>query len=424
MDNQVLHSYLEKFKSPSGLAWLAPWQAKKRALFKQLGIPTPKSEQYRHTPLQQFMKKVALSTLDSPNGDRATPKTPDFFPELKRRHHVIHDTYQLAYASPEKINIKLFTHLEEEEKKRLKRCVAYENGRTKDPFLALNGGLMQEGIWIDIPADTLLRSPIYLHHILGEAPFGLVNLYLLITVGRGAKATLLEIASEEEVGKLWMNQVKKIFLEEEASLEHYELQTEEASIDHSMTHVEVFQRKKSNYTHYIIADEGKVARHRITTFLEEPKSQSALYGLYRGKGKQHLEHHAEVIHQAPDAVSNTFYRGTANDQATGIFYGNLSVVPQAQHTDAEQLHNGWILSPKARIYAHPCLAIEADEVRCTHGATLQKSDQEALNYLQMRGIPSQKAHEMLLHAFLAGIIDHVDHEPIRQYVLARIGMLS
>ncbi len=419
---QALQSYLKDLALSPKLSWLAPWQMKQKALFKELPFPSFRSEAYRHTPLHRFMKALSESSLAQDKGERYSSGRPGFFPKMQNTYSVLPATYELGYDGAPQVGLRLFSTLAEKEREIVKSYVEHPYSSAQDPFVALNGAAMQEGIWLDIPPHTVVKTPIYLHHILGTSSRGLVHPYLLVTVGEKANVTLLETVSGTQ--KLWVNGVKKIFLEKEGLLAHYELHTEGGSVQRYMGHVAVTQKKKSDYTHHMIAAEGETVRHTLGVLLKEAESQAALYGLYTAKGQQHFEHHVEVNHEAPHTRSHTFYRGTAEEQALGLFYGNIGVAPQAQQTEAQQLHNGWILSSGARIYAHPSLAIGADQVKCTHGATLQKVDEEALNYLRMRGISSSEAGKMMMHAFLAKGVDHIGHLPTRAYVMKKMSIPS
>jgi Fe-S cluster assembly protein SufD len=158
---------------------------------------------------------------------------------------------------------------------------------------------------------------------------------------------------------------------------------------------------------------GALVRNDVHTILDGEGIDARVDGLYLAGGRQHVDNHTYIRHAKPDCHSFELYKGILDDKARGVFNGRIFVDPVAQKTDAKQENNCMLLSDEARINSNPQLEIFADDVKCTHGAAIGKTDDTAIFYLRSRGIPFQEARDLMVYAFASEVIERVDIEPLK-----------
>jgi Fe-S cluster assembly protein SufD len=182
----------------------------------------------------------------------------------------------------------------------------------------------------------------------------------------------------------------------------------------STTHIRQIAK---SYTHTVtISLNGGIIRNNLNLVLDAERCEGHLYGLYLQKGQTHVDNHTVVDNVKPNCFSNELYKGIIDEKATGVFNGKIFVQPQAQKTNAYQSNKNILLSDDASVNTKPQLEIFADDVKCSHGCTVGRLNEEGLFYLQSRGIPSKIARSLLLHAFAIDVLEHIRPEPIREYV--------
>jgi Fe-S cluster assembly protein SufD len=165
-----------------------------------------------------------------------------------------------------------------------------------------------------------------------------------------------------------------------------------------------------------ISLDGGTVRNNLNMVMEAPNSEAHLYGLYFGNGDTHIDNHTVVDNVAPNCYSNELYKGILDGESTGVFNGKIFVRQPAQKTNAYQSNKNILLSDSASVNTKPQLEIFADDVKCSHGCTIGRLDEEALFYLRSRGISQQAAKSLLLHAFAIDVLEHIKPEPIRAFV--------
>jgi Fe-S cluster assembly protein SufD len=204
-------------------------------------------------------------------------------------------------------------------------------------------------------------------------------------------------------------------VEKDAMLEYYKIQNDEAHTNQvSTTHI---RQVGKSYIHTVtISLNGGVIRNNLNIVLDAPFCETHLYGLYFLKGQTHVDNHTVVDNVKPNCLSNELYKGIINDAATGVFNGKIFVQPHAQKTNAYQSNKNILLSEGASVNAKPQLEIFADDVKCSHGCTVGRLDEEGLFYLRSRGINEKIARSLLVHAFAVDILEHIKPIAIRTYV--------
>jgi Fe-S cluster assembly protein SufD len=193
-----------------------------------------------------------------------------------------------------------------------------------------------------------------------------------------------------------------------------------------LTHVE--QQRDSHYRSFTLAMGGAIARHNLHVRLNAPGIETLMYGLYLTRGQQLVDNHTAIYHDHPNCNSWEVYKGVLDGRSRGVFNGKVFVKAEAQKTDAKQTNRNLILSDGARVDTKPQLEIFADDVRCTHGATIGRLDEVAVFYARSRGIPAAQARRLLTYAFAAEVVSEVALEPVRaeldRLVLERLDALA
>jgi Fe-S cluster assembly protein SufD len=216
-------------------------------------------------------------------------------------------------------------------------------------------------------------------------------------------------------GAYFTNAVSEIVLEEGARVEHCKLQNESQKAYHIAT-IQVQQATTSNYISHSISAGAHILRNNICSVLDGKEAECVLNGLYVGHDEQLVDHHTVIDHAKPNCNSHEYYHGILGGHAKGIFNGKIFVRKDAQKTNAKQTNKGILLSDNATMDTKPQLEIFADDVKCTHGATIGQLDEDAIFYLQARGIGLALARRMLIFAFASDILNRITVEPVREQI--------
>ncbi|MBL4656504.1 MAG: Fe-S cluster assembly protein SufD [Flavobacteriales bacterium] len=280
---------------------------------------------------------------------------------------------------------------------------------------ALNTAFFSDGIFMNIPDNTDVADPIYIPNTRSEADGVIDHPRNLIVVGENSSVTIIsETASEDNAQSSLVNAVEEVIVGNNAQVKQYVLQN---ALQNEVNSIYVRQGRDSIYTRVTTTLKGAFIRNNINVIMDGTGSESNLYGYYHITGKSQVDNHTVVEHQQPDCVSNELYVGLLDDDASGIFNGRVWVHQDAQRTNAFQSNKNILLSDNATMNTKPELEIYADDVKCSHGATIGQVDPEALFYLQSRGIPKQKAMAMLLQGFSIEVLDMISDEKFRDKVL-------
>jgi Fe-S cluster assembly protein SufD len=287
-------------------------------------------------------------------------------------------------------------------------------------FTALNTAFITDGAFIELAADAVVEQPIHLVFVSdGESVAHPRN---LIVAGRHSRATVIESYVSLKDGAYFTNAVTEISLGEGAHVDHYKLQRESEAAFHVGT-VQVRQERNSQLHSFSLAVGGSLARTNVYTALDGDAATCTLNGLYLTDGSQHIDNQTSIEHIAPNCPSHELYKGVLDGRSHGVFNGKVYVHPEAQKTDGKQSNNNLLLSPNARIDTKPQLEIFADDVKCTHGATVGRLDDVAMFYLNSRGIGPETARMLLTYAFAADVLETIELEPLKmeleKMVLAR-----
>ena len=281
------------------------------------------------------------------------------------------------------------------------------------PFASLNAALFTDGFVLSLEAGVCLDHPIEIIHLgRAEAPCSL-HLRNLVALGAGSRASLIESYAGE--GAYWTNAVTVAKLGERADFTAVKLQDEGADAIHfAVTRARL--AAAARYDSFAFTLGARLSRHETLATLDGENAQLGLNGAYLLRGTQEATNATFVDHAAPGGVTRELFKGVVENRAHGVFLGSISVRPEAQKTDARQLNKNLLLSPRATVDTKPELEILADDVKCSHGATVGDLDESALFYLRARGIPEAEARRMLIEAFAADAIDTVENPALRGHL--------
>lgn len=281
-------------------------------------------------------------------------------------------------------------------------------------FTALNTAFFQDGAFVSVAAGATVEQPIQLLFIAAsDKPGAAAQVRNLILAERGAAVKIVETYASLTGTAHMTNAVTELVLGSEARVEHCRVQNENQQAFHIAT-VQAVQEKDSRWLSHSVASGGRFARNQIQALLNASGAEAVLNGLYLGRDEQLVDHHTVVDHAKPHCESHEFYHGILSDRSHGVFNGKIFVRKDAQKTNAKQTNRNLVLSENAVIDTKPQLEIFADDVKCTHGATVGQLNDEALFYLRSRGIGSDDARRMLIRAFANDVVNRITIEPVRK----------
>ena len=373
--------------------------------FFALGIPTVKNEEYKYTDLSALPQ---VEFFDAPPAADTSAAAYRGLGGFTLRF----DSGRLAAAEgevPQGVSVRSIAERLRNDPDGLESllgaCAAFED----HALAARNTACFEDGAVIEVAPGAVVEEPI---HLVFAAASAVSNARVLIAAGRNSQVRVIE--SYIGAGKYWTNAVTEVYAGENAVVEHYRAQLESAEAFHTGC-FQAVQERASKVSTFSLSFGAAVARNDINTRLNGEGCECALDGLYAVKGGQHVDHHTAIDHVMPHCNSHQLYKGVLDGSATGVFNGKIFVRRNAQKTDAIQNNKNLLLSDKADINTKPQLEIDANDVRCTHGATIGQLDAAALFYMQSRGIDVERARNLLTYAFAADALERIRLEPLRTH---------
>lgn len=370
----------------SGPAWLTQRRERALATLREAGFPARKTERWQFSPIHKviavpFEKAAATADAVAVSGS---------LPEGVR-----------AVSMAEKLagnSAVMEAHL----------------GRLAQTeyFAALNLALFEDGLVLEIDAGADIEQPIEIVHTAasGSSP-GLICPRVLIVAGANSRAQVVETFLGDG-GEHLCVPVTEIVVGDNAALEHVRVALGQESGYH-IASLAAHQARDSRYRSRVVTRGGPLSRVDVRAKLAGPGAECELFGFYHAAGRDHVDHPTLIDHAAPHCVSREIYRGIADGRGSAVFDGTIIVAPGAQKTSAHQENRNLILSDDASVNTKPHLEIDADDVTCSHGATIGALDPEALAYLRARGIGEHQARAMLTAAFVREILDHISGPALR-----------
>jgi len=284
----------------------------------------------------------------------------------------------------------------------------------ENPFIALNDAFFTDGALIRIPSNARLAKPVHLIFLSTANEDGqAAHIRNCIIAGENTQGTIIESHLSLGQAAASTNVVTETRVGTGANLEHIKFQDQSTNAIHlASLHSEL--SNDTRYAFHSFALGARLSRNNLRMRLVKPGIECVLNGLYMTREEQLADHHMIVDHAAPHCDSHEYFNGILDDHSRGVFHGRILVQPDAQKTDAKQTNKNLILSDNATANTKPQLEIYADDVKCTHGATIGELDGDAIFYLRARGLDTKTARRMLMHGFAGEVVDRIQHDGIRE----------
>ena len=418
-------SLVEKFSQMETAAqpkWLGPVRKAGIASFAEQGFPTLADEDWRFTNVVPITKlNLHPAAPAAVNGAESKVITDSVFAALVGHRMVFVNGYFSAKLSnikavPNGVRIENLSAALTKDAALIEKHLGKYAQTQKNSFAALNQAMFADGAFIHVPAGVEVSEPVQLIYISSAKNSGeAISPRNLIIAEANSKLTVVEsYLSTGNVAYL-TNAVTELVVAENAKVEHVKLQDESASAFHIATIAGEFGRT-SNVTVHSFALGAKLSRNNIHTKLVGEGLECILNGLYLTREEQLADHHMIVEHAQPHCASHEYFNGILDDKSKGVFHGRILVQEIAQKTDAKQTNKNLLLSDDATADTKPQLEIYADDVKCTHGATIGQLSNEGIFYLRSRGMSEETARCMLIHAFAGEIIERIKCEPARAVI--------
>jgi Fe-S cluster assembly protein SufD len=405
--------------------WLSSLRAAGISLFEKAGFPTMKDEDWHFTSVAPIADSVFHAATDTPpltprDIKRFTFEQPDWHTIVFVNGRYSADLTSFA-GEMSGIRVGSLAEAIKSGKGRPERHLSKIATPSLNAFTALNAAFITDGAFIEVPADTVVAKTIHLVFVSAGVDT-VSHPRNVIVAARHSRCSIVESYVSLDDSKYFTNAVTEIHLGEGARVDHYKLQREGSRAFHVGT-VEARQEASSQLHSFSFATGAQLSRTNIYTTLDGVAAECTLNGLYLADGTQHVDHQTRIEHVQPNCPSREVYKGVLDGRSHGVFNGKVYVHPEAQKTDGKQSNNNLLLSPTARVDTKPQLEIFADDVRCTHGATVGRLDQNAMFYLNSRGIGADAARTLLTYAFAADVLEMIELEPLKkaleEIVLAR-----
>jgi Fe-S cluster assembly protein SufD len=420
--NQYLESFAGFEKSVAGPAWLRELRQEGFARFCAAGFPSTHDEDWKFTnvaaiaktPFRLAAKGDALPSLKQLESFRV----PGMACQLVFVNGYFAPSLSVPGKLPEGVKVTSLaaqiTANPEELRAHLGRYL--DTGR--DAFCALNTAFLDDGAYVHIRRGTVAAEPIYLLFIstAGDAP-AMNHPRNLIVAEENSEVTIVEdyVSLGTGGGAALSNTATELFAGDHAIVSHYMIERERKDAFNIST-LRIHQGRAANTASHSVLVGGGLVRNNVHPVLAGEGGECLINGLFIGNGHQHLDNYMLVEHRSPLCGSRQFYNGILDDSAHGVFHGRIIVHKDAQKTDAKQTNRNLLLSDSAQVDTKPQLEIYADDVKCTHGATIGQIDETALFYLRSRGIDEASARGLLLVAFAGECLERMKEGPTRTHV--------
>ena len=386
--------------------------------FERTGFPTRKDENYKYTDAGKFFEPdygLNLNRLDMPVNPYDVFKcdVPNMSTSL---YFVVNDAfYSKALPKshlPEGVLLGSLRELSALHPELVKKHYGKLADTSKDGVTALNTALAQDGVLLYVPRGVVVERPIQLVNILRSDVSLMVNRRVLVVLEDGAQARMLVCDHAVDNVNFLATQVVEVFVGQDAVFDLYELEETHTSTVR-ISNLYVRQEAGSNVLLNGMTLTNGTTRNTTRVTLAGEHAETSLCGMVIADGNQQVDNHTCIDHAVPRCTSRELYKYVLDGQATGAFAGLVLVRPGAQHTSSQQTNRNLCVTREARMYTQPQLEIYADDVKCSHGATVGQLDERALFYMQQRGIPLHEARLLLIFAFMGEVIDTIRLDALR-----------
>ncbi len=416
--SQDIQNYISDFDQLKNDDWFAKNRQSALNLFKDTGFPSSRLENWKYTDVRPIKKKSFSNVTEADVSVIADEINAIRFDGLDCIEVVfINGVFSKEHSSLEELDNGLVVEnmldaLANDKDLLAKHLTKYADDKIS-PFTALNTAFIQNGTFINVSANTVIEKPINILYLSKESNSALAtHPRNLIVMGENSEATVIESYIGLDDANYFTNAVTEVSLSTNAILKHYKIQQESLNAYH-IGNLNVMQGKDSKLESHSISLGGALVRNDIHGQLAAEGAEIIMNGLYMTGDKQHVDNHTRVDHLKPRTLSTENYRGVLNGKSRAVFNGKVIVHKDAQKIEAHQNNANLLLSDDAEIDTKPELEIYADDVKCTHGATVGQLDQNMLFYLRSRAIDEETARSLLTYAFADALISNISFAPIR-----------
>ncbi len=415
--------YVNQFARVAGslpgddLPWLKARRESAIKRFSELGFPSPRNEAWKYTRVAPIEKRAFVPPAET--FEVSASDVERFYLSETDCHHLVFvdGRYSAALSTPgelpEGVLIEDLSGALKRDPELLEEILAEGDAENRHAFSVLNSAFMHDGAVVKLPKDGVVTYPIHLIFVAtGRQGDFVTNPRVVIHADRGSRAAIVEsyVSLDETV---YFNNVRTdVTVGASACIEHYKLQRESRKAFH-ISDLRVHQSAGSGFHSHSFSFGGALVRNDIRVGLDAENAACTLNGLFMADKRQHVDYHTYIDHLKPRCVSQELYKGILSGRARGVFNGAVYVHPGADKTDAHQTNNNLLLSRDAEIDTKPQLEIYADDVKCSHGATVGQLDENMLFYLRSRGIDEQAARGLLVYGFARDVIDRIEVNAIR-----------
>jgi Fe-S cluster assembly protein SufD len=390
-------------------------------LMKELEFPGFKQEKWKNTDLKPTLGKEYYQYLEKPSD--SIPVDQLFTCEV---HNF--ETDQISFYNgwlaktarffeklPEGLIVCSLSQAMKDHSELVDKHFAKYSNSSDSIFHALNTAFTLDGLFIYVPDNVIVDRPVQMISIINHPENLLIQNRNLVILGKNSKLTLVQCDDSTNHQASFTNSVTEVFLDENSDLVHYKLQN--LNNDSTLLNSTSFhQLAGSRLTTYAISLNGGLIRNQTEVMLNGRGANADIYGLYLMDNKQHVDNRVFVDHAVPECTSSELFKGILDDEASSVFNGHILVRKDAQKTNAYQKNRNILLTDKAHANARPFLEIYADDVKCSHGATVGQLDNEALFYIRSRGICMASARLLLMYAFAAEVINKISISPLQSRI--------
>ncbi|MDD4489174.1 MAG: Fe-S cluster assembly protein SufD [Paludibacter sp.] len=383
------------------------------ALFEKMGFPTTKLENYKYTDLKEMLSLdygLNVRRLDFPVDPYQAFKC-DVPGIQSYLYFVVNDAFYPEYNEqnddlPKEVVICSLKEAAEKHPDLVAKYYGRLSTQKQDGLVAFNGAFAQDGFFMYVPKNVQLDRPVQLVNIMRADVDFMANAHNLIILEEGAKAQLLVCDHTVDDVRFVSNRVTEVFVAENATYEHYKLENTHIKTTNLSTLL-IEQQASSNVLGNVITLHNGLTRNSIEIALNGENCETELCGMVIADKKQQVDNFTSVLHNMPNCHSNELFKYVLDDVSKGAFTGRLYVAKDAQKTRAYQTNRNILLNRTAKMRTKPQLEIYADDVKCSHGATIGQLDEQAMFYMRTRGIPYEEARLLLMFAFTADVIDNI-----------------
>lgn len=412
--SEILNFYQQQaLTAISPIAWLAALQEKALQDFNEYGFPTRHNEEWKYTQVDAFLQQQFFNSVTKQQESIPAMAIQSYSEGIIIYNGHVLASEQFIQKLPKGVLVGSITDILQTHPQLVQPYLG-QLLEHKHGFHALNTALLNSGMVIYLPARSIVDEPIVLRHWRDKAQQAVHSRYLIIAEANSQATIIDDFYGADECCYL-TNVVTEVSLAAGAKINHYKIQRESKNAFH-VGHIIVRQAANSEFHSHSLSLGGKIVRSDLTINLQEEQASCLMNGLYLPGDNQHIDHHTTVNHLVPHCQSVQNYKGILKGRSRAVFNGKVIVAKNAQRTQAEQQNKNLLLSAQAEIDTKPQLEIFADDVVCSHGATVGQLDEDAIFYLATRGISRPQAVAYLIQAFTANNLCLVSNHRIREWI--------